>query len=53
MKYVLLFCGTEEDAAAFAALSPEALGARYEEVRAWFAEPMSASHSRRPKTVST
>ena len=38
MKYVLLFCGTEEDAAAFAALSPKELGARYEEVGAWFAE---------------
>src|SRR5262252_1806138 len=41
MKYVLLFCGTEEDAAAFAALSPEELRARYAEVGAWFAEHRS------------
>ena len=38
MKYVLLFCGTAEDAAAFAALSPDELRARYSEVGAWFAE---------------
>ena len=41
MKYVLLFCGTEEDAAAFAALSPDELRARYAEVGAWFAEHRS------------
>ena len=38
MKYVMLFCGTAEDAAAFEALSPEELGERYTEVGAWFAE---------------
>jgi hypothetical protein len=38
MKYVLLFCGTAEDAAAFAALSPDELRARYAEVGAWFAD---------------
>jgi hypothetical protein len=38
MKYVLLFCGTDEDAAAFAALSPEQLRARYAGVGAWFAQ---------------
>src|SRR4029453_9320110 len=38
MKYVLLFCGTDEDAAAFAALSPDELRARYAEVGAWFAK---------------
>jgi hypothetical protein len=38
MKYVLLFCGTDEDAAAFAALTPDELRARYAEVGAWFAE---------------
>lgn len=38
MKYVLLFCGNAEDAAAFAALSPDELRARYAEVGAWFAE---------------
>jgi hypothetical protein len=38
MKYVLLFCGTAEDAAAFAAMSPDELRARYAEVGAWFVE---------------
>src|ERR671938_2100627 len=38
MKYVLLFCGTDEGARAFAALSPEQLRARYAQVGAWFAE---------------
>jgi hypothetical protein len=41
MKYVLLFCGDEQDAAEFAALSPEELRARYAEVGAWFAEHRS------------
>jgi hypothetical protein len=41
MKYVLLFCGTPEDAAAFEALSPDELRARYAEVAAWFAEHRS------------
>ena len=41
MKYVLLFCGTAEDAAAFAALTPDELRARYAEVGAWFAEHAS------------
>lgn len=37
MKYVLLFCGSAEDAAAFEALSPDELRARYAQVAAWFA----------------
>jgi hypothetical protein len=41
MKYVLLFCGTDDDAAAFAALSPDELRARYAQVGAWFAEHRS------------
>ena len=41
MKYVLLFCGDDQDAAAFAALSPEELRARYAEVGGWFAEHRS------------
>ena len=41
MKYVLLFCGTDEDAAAFEALSPEELRVRYTQVGAWFAEHRS------------
>jgi hypothetical protein len=38
MKYVLLFCGTDEDAKAFAALSGAELKERYELVGRWFAE---------------
>ena len=38
MKYVLLFCGSDEDAAAFQAMTPDELRARYAEVGAWFAE---------------
>lgn len=41
MKYVLLFCGDEQDAAAFEALAPDELAARYAEVGAWFAEHQS------------
>lgn len=41
MKYVLLFCGTAEDAAAFEAMSPDELRARYAQVAAWFAEHRS------------
>jgi hypothetical protein len=36
VKYVLLFCGTDADAAAFAAMSPDELRARYAQVGAWF-----------------
>ena len=38
MKYVLLFCGTDEDARAFAALSEAELKERYTQVGRWFAE---------------
>jgi hypothetical protein len=38
MKYMLLFCGDEQDAAAFAALSPDELRERYQQVGAWFAQ---------------
>ena len=37
MKFVLLFCGTDEDAEAFAALSQAELAERYAEVGRWFA----------------
>ena len=57
MKYVLLFCGTDEDAAAFAALSPDQLRARYAEVGAWFAEHRSrigpSSQLQRPETATS
>ena len=36
MKYVLLFCGTDEDVAAFEALTPEQLRERYGEVGRWY-----------------
>jgi len=38
VKYVLLFCGTDEDARAFAALSEVELKERYAQVGRWFAE---------------
>jgi hypothetical protein len=38
MKYALLFCGSAEDAAAFQAMTPDELRARYTQVGAWFAE---------------
>jgi hypothetical protein len=41
MKYVLLFCGTTDDYAAFNALSPDELRARYAEVGKWFKENSS------------
>jgi hypothetical protein len=38
MRYMLLFCGSEEDRRAFEAMSETELRARYGEVAAWFAE---------------
>jgi hypothetical protein len=38
VKYVLLFCGNDEDAAAFAALSEDELKERYAQVGRWFGE---------------
>jgi hypothetical protein len=38
VKYVLLFCGTDEDARAFSALSEAELEERYAQVGRWFAE---------------
>jgi len=38
MKYVLLFCGDDEDARAFAALSEAELKERYAQVGRWFAD---------------
>jgi hypothetical protein len=35
MKYVLLFCGDDQDARDFASLSPEQLRERYMEVLGW------------------
>jgi hypothetical protein len=36
MRYVLLFCGTDEDARRFAELSPEQLREQYGKVGAWW-----------------
>ena len=41
MRYVLLFCGTDEDARAFAALTPDQLRAQYAKVGAWWQEHQS------------
>lgn len=38
MKYILLFCGYEDDQKAFDALSPDELRERYAEVGKWFTE---------------
>jgi hypothetical protein len=38
MKYLLMFCGNDEDAQAFAALTADELKERYALVGRWFAE---------------
>ena len=38
MKYVLLFCGDDEDSRNFKALTPEELRQRYTEVLGWWTE---------------
>ena len=57
MKYVLLFCGTDEDAKAFAALSEAALKERYEQVGRWFADNRSrigaTSYLQGPETATS
>jgi hypothetical protein len=57
MKFMLLFCGSEQDAAAFAALSPEELRGRYAEIGAWYAEHRSrigaTSRLQGPETATT
>jgi hypothetical protein len=56
MKYVLLFCGTAEDAAAFEALTPDQLRQRYGEVGRWFQEHAAKilySDQLQPPTTAT
>ncbi|SRR6266567_1053287 len=54
MKYVLLFCGDDADAAAFAALSPEELRQRYMEVLGWMQDNKDKIvYSERLETPST
>ena len=57
MKYVLLFCGTAQDQAAFDALNPDELRARYSEVGQWFARNRNrlgpSSQLQGPETATT
>jgi hypothetical protein len=56
MKYVLLFCGTPEDQAAFDALSGDDLAERYAQVGRWFAQHASvigASNQLQPPETAT
>jgi hypothetical protein len=56
MKYILLFCGTEEDQAAFDALSPDELRERYALVGKWFMEhrsTMGSTHQLQPRESAT
>jgi hypothetical protein len=55
-KYVLLFCGTAEDQAAFDALSEEDLAEQYARVGRWFAEHdsvITASSYLQPRETAT
>lgn len=56
MKYVLLFCGTEEDLRAFEGLSREDLAERYAQVGRWFAEhghAIRGSNQLQPRETAT
>ena len=56
MRYVLLFCGTPEDQAAFDALSQEDLAERYAQVGRWFAQHggvITASNYLQPRETAT
>ena len=56
MKYVLLFCGTQEAQRAYDAMTPEELGPRLAEVGRWFAEHRGRiveSHQLQPPETAT
>jgi hypothetical protein len=57
MKYILLFCGYEEDQKAFDALLPDELKKRYAEVGKWFMDNSGAITSsgrlQGPQTATT
>jgi hypothetical protein len=56
MKYVLLFCGTPEDQAAFDALSQDDLAERYAAVGRWFAQhgaAITGSNQLGPREAAT
>jgi hypothetical protein len=50
MKYVLLFCGTPEDQAAFDGMSQEDLADRYAQVGRWLARSRERISSSRGRT---
>jgi hypothetical protein len=56
MRYMLLFCGSEEDRRAFEAMSEDELRARYGEVAAWFAandERIRSTAQLQPREAAT
>jgi len=56
MRYMLLFCGSDEDRRAFEALSEDELRARYAEVARWFGEHdqrILASEQLQPREAAT
>jgi hypothetical protein len=57
MKYLLLFCGSDDQAREYAALTPEQLGERFNQVGAWMAAngPRILGHGRlqSPETATT
>jgi hypothetical protein len=56
MKYVLLFCGDDEDARAFAALPEAELKERYGQVGRWFAgnrDKIGGTNQLQPPETST
>ena len=56
MRYMLLFCGSDEDRRAFDAMTEEQLRARYVEVARWFSENderIVASEQLQPRDAAT
>ena|ERR671932_213755 len=56
MRYMLLFCGSDEDRRAFEAMTEEELRARYMEVARWFGENeerILASAQLQPRDAAT
>src|SRR4051794_41788773 len=56
MRYMLLFCGSDEDRRAFDAMTEEQLRARYVEVARWFSENdarIVASAQLQPRDAAT
>ena len=56
MRYMLLFCGSDQDRRAFEAMTEEQLRARYVEVARWFSENderIVASEQLQPRDAAT